>query len=53
MKGSLKRFTFLDENMEAMRSNFLFRKHFKKLEKEKKKQTKQAASTADNKKQPL
>jgi phospholipid/cholesterol/gamma-HCH transport system substrate-binding protein len=42
-----------NENMEAMRANFLFRKHFKKLEKEKKKETKSSASTVDNKKQPL
>ena len=42
-----------NENMEAMRSNFLFRKHFKKLEKEKKKETKQSASTAHDPKQPL
>ena len=42
-----------NENMEAMRSNFLFRKHFKKLEKEKKKEMKPSASTVDNKKQPL
>ena len=42
-----------NENMEAMRSNFLFRKHFKKVEKEKKKETKSSASTVDSKKQPL
>jgi len=38
------------DNLEAMRSHFLFRKHFRKLEKEKK----QAATSAVNtKKQPL
>jgi phospholipid/cholesterol/gamma-HCH transport system substrate-binding protein len=35
-----------NENMEALRSNFLFRKYFKKLDKEKK----NAANTTANKK---